>query len=46
VTVAGFSDGAAFLRGAAFLAMLPGLLRASLPRGFATVAPPLPTPPR
>jgi DNA-binding transcriptional LysR family regulator len=45
VTVAGFSGAAPFLRGSALLATLPGLLRASLLRGFATVAPPLPTPP-
>jgi DNA-binding transcriptional LysR family regulator len=37
---------AADLHGAdVLLATLPGLLRASLLRGFATVAPPLPTPP-
>ncbi len=45
VTVAGFSGVAPFLRGSALLATLPGLLRASLLRGFATVVPPLPTPP-
>jgi DNA-binding transcriptional LysR family regulator len=45
VTVAGFSGAAPFLRGSVLLATLPGLLRASLLRGFATVAPPLPTPP-
>jgi DNA-binding transcriptional LysR family regulator len=45
VTVAGFSGVAPFLRGTPFVATLPGLLRASLLRGFATVAPPLPTPP-
>jgi DNA-binding transcriptional LysR family regulator len=45
VTVAGFSGAAPFLRGSVLLATLPGLLRASLLRGFATVTPPLPTPP-
>jgi DNA-binding transcriptional LysR family regulator len=45
VTVAGFSGVAPFLRGSRHLATLPGLLRASLLRGFATAAPPLPTPP-
>lgn len=45
VTVAGFSGVAPFLRGSAYLATLPGLLRASLLRGFATAAPPMPTPP-
>ncbi|HRH87074.1 MAG TPA: LysR family transcriptional regulator [Rubrivivax sp.] len=45
VTVAGFSGVAPFLRGSAFLATLPVLLRASLLRGFATVAPPFPCPP-
>lgn len=44
-TVAGFSGVAPFLRGSPYLATLPGLLRASLLRGFATTAPPLPTPP-
>lgn len=44
-TVAGFSGVAPFLRGSEFLATLPGLLRASLLRGFATVAPPFPCPP-
>jgi len=45
VTVAGFSGVGPFLHGTPFVATLPGLLRASLLRGFATVAPPLPTPP-
>ncbi len=45
ITVAGFSGVAPFLRGSDFLATLPGLLRASLLRGFATVAPPFPCPP-
>jgi len=45
VTVAGFSGVAPFLRGSPFLATLPGLLRASLLRGFPTVQPPFPTPP-
>ncbi len=45
VTVAGFSGVAPFLRGSSFLATLPGLLRASLLRGFATVEPPFPCPP-
>jgi len=45
VTVAGFSGVGPFLRGTPFLATLPGLLRASLLRGVATVAPPFPTPP-
>lgn len=45
VTVAGFSGVAPFLRGTPFVATLPGLLRASLLRGFATVAPPFATPP-
>jgi DNA-binding transcriptional LysR family regulator len=45
VTVAGFSGVGPFLRGTPFVATLPGLLRASLLRGLATVAPPLPTPP-
>lgn len=45
VTVAGFSGVAPFVRGTAFLATLPGLLRASLLRGFATVTPPFPCPP-
>jgi DNA-binding transcriptional LysR family regulator len=44
-TVAGFSGVAPFLRGSNFLATLPGLLRASLLRGFATFEPPLPCPP-
>ena len=44
-TVAGFSGVAPFLRGSTFLATLPGLLRASLLRGFATVEPPFPCPP-
>ena len=44
-TVAGFSGVAPFLRGSRFLATLPGLLRAHLLRDFATVEPPLPTPP-
>ena len=44
-TVAGFSGIAPFLRGSDYLVTLPGLLRASLLRGFATVAPPLPMPP-
>ena len=44
-TVAGFSGVAPFLRGSAFQATLPGLLRASLLRGFATVEPPFPCPP-
>jgi DNA-binding transcriptional LysR family regulator len=45
VTVAGFSGVAPFLRGSPSLATLPGLLRASLLRGFSTVQPPFPTPP-
>jgi DNA-binding transcriptional LysR family regulator len=45
VTVTGFSGVGPFLRGTPFVATLPGLLRASLLRGFATVPPPLPTPP-
>lgn len=45
VTVAGFSGVAPFLRGSSYLATLPGLLRASLLRGFATAPAPLPTPP-
>ena len=45
VTVAGFSGVAPFLRGSRYLATLPGLLRASLLRGFATAPAPLPTPP-
>jgi DNA-binding transcriptional LysR family regulator len=45
VTVAGFSGVGPFLRGTPFLATLPGLLRASLLRGLATVVPPMPTPP-
>ena len=44
-TVAGFSGVAPFLRGSPYLATLPGLLRAHLLREFATVEPPLPTPP-
>jgi DNA-binding transcriptional LysR family regulator len=44
-TVAGFSGVAPFLRGSGYLATLPGLLRANLLRGFATVAPPFPCPP-
>lgn len=45
VTVAGFSGVAPFLRGSELLATLPGLLRASLLRGFHTAAPPFPCPP-
>jgi DNA-binding transcriptional LysR family regulator len=45
ITVAGFSGVAPFVRGTAFVATLPGLLRASLLRGLATVAPPFPCPP-
>jgi DNA-binding transcriptional LysR family regulator len=45
VTVAGFSGVGPFLLGTPFLATLPGLLRASLLRGFATAAPPFPCPP-
>ncbi len=45
VTVAGFSGVGPFLRRSDFVATLPGLLRASLLRGFATVAPPFPCPP-
>jgi DNA-binding transcriptional LysR family regulator len=45
VTVAGFSGVAPFLRGSTLVATLPGLLRASLLRGFATAEPPFPCPP-
>lgn len=44
VTVPGFSGIGPFLRGSALLATLPGLLRASLLRGFDTVAPPFECP--
>ena len=44
-TVPGFSGIGPFLRGGPLLATLPGLLRASLLRGFDTVAPPFECPP-
>ena len=44
VTVPGFSGIGPFLSGSALLATLPGLLRASLLRGFDTVAPPFECP--
>jgi DNA-binding transcriptional LysR family regulator len=43
-TVPGFAGIGAFLRGSAFLATLPGLLRANLLRGFAVAEPPFTCP--
>jgi DNA-binding transcriptional LysR family regulator len=45
VTVPGFAGIGPFLRASPLLATLPGLLRASMLRGFATVAPPFECPP-